>query len=231
MYEASDSSPTSTHATAPTPGSKIAFAKDTGLDYFPSRSFAINQVWLTVVMLAVDLIAWTQHLLRHGHLAKAEPKSPAPGEMCRIDLTGATITGLPTDLTGLKAHGLRLPKGDFTGFVLDGADFSSATLDLAMFTGAKLRAHGTTPATFDQDRLMGASFTEAGARPDPLHRRRAGRGLAEHGRRRLLLRVPRQLQLRGRQPLRRPVRGGDVTRRQPRWRRSTSPTHIWQAPS
>ena len=26
-------------------------------------------------MLAVDLIAWTQHLLLHGHLAKAEPKT------------------------------------------------------------------------------------------------------------------------------------------------------------
>jgi hypothetical protein len=25
--------------------------------------------------LAVDLIAWTQHLLLHGHLAKAEPKT------------------------------------------------------------------------------------------------------------------------------------------------------------
>ena len=26
-------------------------------------------------MLAVDLIAWTQHLLLHGDLAKAEPKT------------------------------------------------------------------------------------------------------------------------------------------------------------
>jgi hypothetical protein len=26
-------------------------------------------------MLAVDLIAWTQHLLLHGELAKAEPKT------------------------------------------------------------------------------------------------------------------------------------------------------------
>ena len=26
-------------------------------------------------MLAVDLIAWTQHLLLDGHLAKAEPKT------------------------------------------------------------------------------------------------------------------------------------------------------------
>ena len=78
-----------------------------------------------------------------------------------LDLSGATITGLPNDLTGLKAYGLRRRKGDFIGFVLDGADFSSATLDNAMFTEAKLRAHGTTPATFDGSRLMGASFTEA----------------------------------------------------------------------
>jgi hypothetical protein len=27
------------------------------------------------VMLAVDLIAWIQHLLLHGDLAKAEPKT------------------------------------------------------------------------------------------------------------------------------------------------------------
>jgi hypothetical protein len=54
---------------------RIRTAKDTGLDHFPSRSFAINGAWLTVVMLAVDLIAWTQHLLLHRHLAKAEPKT------------------------------------------------------------------------------------------------------------------------------------------------------------
>ena len=73
----SGSSPTSTPGTARTPGSRTASAarKDTGLDHFPSRSFAINAAWLTVVMLAVDLLAWTQHLLLHGHLAKAEPKT------------------------------------------------------------------------------------------------------------------------------------------------------------
>jgi hypothetical protein len=53
---------------------RIRCAKDTGLDHFPSRSFAINQAWLVVVMLAVDLLAATQHLLLAGHLAKAEPK-------------------------------------------------------------------------------------------------------------------------------------------------------------
>jgi Transposase DDE domain group 1 len=54
---------------------RIRCAKDTGLDHFPSRTFAINQAWLAVVMLAVDVIAWTQHLLLAGHLAKAEPKT------------------------------------------------------------------------------------------------------------------------------------------------------------
>jgi hypothetical protein len=54
---------------------RIRCAKDTGLDHFPSRSFAINQAWLVVVMLAVDLLAATQHLLLHGHLARAEPKT------------------------------------------------------------------------------------------------------------------------------------------------------------
>jgi Transposase DDE domain group 1 len=54
---------------------RIRCAKDTGLNHFPSRAFAINSAWLTVVMLAVDLLAWTQHLLLHGHLARAEPKT------------------------------------------------------------------------------------------------------------------------------------------------------------
>lgn len=33
-----------------------------------SRTFAINAAWLSVVMLAVDLIAWTQLLLLHDDL-------------------------------------------------------------------------------------------------------------------------------------------------------------------
>ena len=54
---------------------RIRCAKDTGLDHFPSRSFAINQAWPSVVMLAVDLIAWTQHLLLSDNLAEAERKT------------------------------------------------------------------------------------------------------------------------------------------------------------
>jgi DDE family transposase len=54
---------------------RIRTAKDTGLNHFPSRTFAINAAWLSVVMVAVDLIAWAQLLLLHGDLAKAEPKT------------------------------------------------------------------------------------------------------------------------------------------------------------
>jgi hypothetical protein len=54
---------------------RIRTAKDTGLGHFPSRTFAVNAAWLTVVMLAVDLLAWTQHLALDGPLAKAEPKT------------------------------------------------------------------------------------------------------------------------------------------------------------
>lgn len=54
---------------------RIRTAKDTGLDHFPSRTFAINAAWLTAVMLAVDLITWTQRLLLDNDLARAEPKT------------------------------------------------------------------------------------------------------------------------------------------------------------
>ena len=54
---------------------RIRTAKDTGLEHFPSRAFAVNAAWLQVVMLAVDLIAWTQTLLLNGALSAAEPKT------------------------------------------------------------------------------------------------------------------------------------------------------------
>ena len=55
---------------------RIRCAKDTGLDHFPSRSFAINAAWLSVVMVAVDLLAWTQQLAPPwGSRGRAEPKS------------------------------------------------------------------------------------------------------------------------------------------------------------
>ena len=48
--------------------------KDTGLRNLPFRDFAHNQVWLELVRLAHDLIAWTQRLLLTGELARCEPK-------------------------------------------------------------------------------------------------------------------------------------------------------------
>jgi hypothetical protein len=53
---------------------RIRDDKDTGLAKFPFKAFALNEVWLEIVMLAHDLIVWTQALALDGELAKAEPK-------------------------------------------------------------------------------------------------------------------------------------------------------------
>jgi hypothetical protein len=54
---------------------RIRCGKDTGFGRFPSRVFAINAAWLELALCAIDLLAWTQHLLLDGDLAAAEPKS------------------------------------------------------------------------------------------------------------------------------------------------------------
>lgn len=54
---------------------RIRCTKDTGLGRFPSRSFAINAVWLQLALTAADLIAWTQTTLLDGDLAVCEPKA------------------------------------------------------------------------------------------------------------------------------------------------------------
>ncbi len=46
--------------------------KDTGLRNLPFRDFEHNRVWLMLVGIAHDLLAWTQRLL--GELASSEPK-------------------------------------------------------------------------------------------------------------------------------------------------------------
>ena len=53
---------------------RIRDDKDTGLAKFPFKDFAMNEVWLELVMLAHDLIVFTQELTLTGDLAKAEPK-------------------------------------------------------------------------------------------------------------------------------------------------------------
>lgn len=53
---------------------RIGDAKDTGLANLPSASFEINQAWLTLVLIAQDLLRWTQLLTLDSELARAEPK-------------------------------------------------------------------------------------------------------------------------------------------------------------
>lgn len=53
---------------------RIRCAKDTGLRNLPFRGFAANAVWVELVLIAQDLIAWAQTLLLDGELARAEPK-------------------------------------------------------------------------------------------------------------------------------------------------------------
>lgn len=39
---------------------RIRHAKDTSLGRFPSREFDMNQTWLSLTMIAADLVAWTR---------------------------------------------------------------------------------------------------------------------------------------------------------------------------
>lgn len=48
--------------------------KDTGLAKLPFRSFAMNAVWLQLVLIAHDLLAWVKALLLSGELARSQPK-------------------------------------------------------------------------------------------------------------------------------------------------------------
>ncbi|MEV8328859.1 IS1380 family transposase [Kitasatospora sp. NPDC056731] len=52
----------------------IRCGKTTGFGRFPSRHFAINQVWLELSLTAIDLLVWARTLLLEGELATAEPK-------------------------------------------------------------------------------------------------------------------------------------------------------------
>ena len=53
---------------------EIADDKDTGLGKLPFRAFAMNAVWLELVLIAHDLLTWTKALLLDGQLAGSRPK-------------------------------------------------------------------------------------------------------------------------------------------------------------
>jgi hypothetical protein len=52
----------------------ICELKDTGLSNLPSADFAINHAWLTVALMAHDLLAWTRLVALEADLARTEPK-------------------------------------------------------------------------------------------------------------------------------------------------------------
>jgi hypothetical protein len=52
----------------------ICELKATGLSNLPSGDFAINEAWLTVALLAHNLLAWARLVALDGDLARAEPK-------------------------------------------------------------------------------------------------------------------------------------------------------------
>jgi hypothetical protein len=54
---------------------RIRCLNDTGAGRFPSRSFALNAVWLELALTAADLLAWTQSIVLGGDLAACEPKA------------------------------------------------------------------------------------------------------------------------------------------------------------
>jgi len=53
---------------------RIRCGKQTGLENLPFRAFQANAAWLELVLIAQDLLAWTQRLLLEGELARCEPK-------------------------------------------------------------------------------------------------------------------------------------------------------------
>jgi hypothetical protein len=80
---------------------RIRCLKDTGLRNLPLHDFTANQIWLEVVALAADLLAWTQHLALAESPARTwEPK--------RLRLRLLNIAGRIIR-TGRREH-LRLPR-------------------------------------------------------------------------------------------------------------------------
>jgi hypothetical protein len=53
---------------------RIREGKNTGMGNLPFPDTACNQVWLKLVMIAQDLIAWTQALALEGELSRCEVK-------------------------------------------------------------------------------------------------------------------------------------------------------------
>lgn len=53
---------------------RIRDAKQSGLRNLPFFAYARNEVWMQLVLIGLDLVAWTQRLCLDSELASAEPK-------------------------------------------------------------------------------------------------------------------------------------------------------------
>jgi hypothetical protein len=53
---------------------RIKEAKECGLSNFPCSSFQANRVWLLLVQMAQDLLAWARQLCLPGDFLEAAPK-------------------------------------------------------------------------------------------------------------------------------------------------------------
>ncbi len=96
---------------------RIRNDKDTGLRNLPFRDFEHNRVWLQLVLIAHNLIIWTQRLVLTGELARAEPKRlryrllhvaarlafHARGARLRLQASWAWATDLAAAFARLKA--------------------------------------------------------------------------------------------------------------------------------
>lgn len=81
---------------------RIRALKDTGLRNLPLQSFAKNRIWLEVVLLAAELLTWTQTVALTGSIARFwEPKQL---RLRVLHVAARMVT------TGRK-HWLRLPRG------------------------------------------------------------------------------------------------------------------------
>ncbi len=91
---------------------RIRNVKDTGLRNLPLHDFTANQIWLQLVLLASDLLTWTQTLALTGTPARRwEPK--------RLRLRLLHVAGRLIR-TGRREH-LRLPRGwPWTDLLLHG---------------------------------------------------------------------------------------------------------------
>jgi hypothetical protein len=83
---------------------RIRDDKDTGLAKFPFKEFALNEVWLEIVMLAHDLIIWTQALCLDGVTESSQKPSPngcvtasctSPGDSRSQDDAGNSTSRTP----------------------------------------------------------------------------------------------------------------------------------------